>query len=174
MKNKDFFVRVQNCCTNMAPPNALARFWASNSAKLRAANGVSRSKLPLREDLPLCLASFALSPQVGTIVRAQRGKEPTKKPRLWAWFSVGSPCWARTRATGYECLWHSFAANLLARWTRAFRKRNRKVRTCSRYARAGCRGTRPAGERSQQKSPRQLPRAFRWLPLLGSNQRQPD
>ena len=71
------------------PPNARARFWASNAAKLRAANGVSRSKLPVQEDLHLCLASFALSPQVGTIVRAQRGKEPTKKPRLLAWFSVG-------------------------------------------------------------------------------------
>ena len=71
----------------MAPPNAFARFWASNAEQLRAAFGGSRRKLA-SQDLHLCLASFALSPQVGTIVRAQRGKEPTKKPRLLAWFSV--------------------------------------------------------------------------------------
>ena len=52
-------------------------------------------------------------------------------------------------------------SNLLAHLTWAFRKRNRKVRPCSRFAGAEVERTFGlSGEKEPKKSPRRLPRAF--------------
>ena len=89
---------------HLQPNREESSFRLEPKRELRAAASVSRSKLPLREDLHLCLA---LRAHRSLQLRFQPNKKGDEKGtrRLACALFVGSPCWARTKARTSSRRW---------------------------------------------------------------------
>ena len=161
----------------LAPPAGLAQEKAAGGRFLQAVSatrtGAKRNQRQPELTLPPCGSGvFSCPLDVGI---------PQAEPKATRQFRLRQSCLSRmvgagagsNQATRFASLNREFAGRLDAVLLQAEPQSSRLCLALRAHRRLA-RMLGHSGKGSQQKSPRRLPRAFCWLPLLGSNQRQPD